>query len=155
MSDDHDLIAPGRPPRDDRFLFGDPSEEHSAPEVLAGLQPRHPEIDPESHPTGEWAQRTVRGSLPLLMTGTLAAGVGVTSAVPTHASAAPTPPVTDETEFTKSKHLCRNSSPKPLSRCPNRLSRRLPRTSPTLIKSAQATPLPRCPTTSASPLRCY
>ena len=103
MSDDHDLIAPGRPPRDDRFLFGDPSEERNAPEVLAGLQPRHPEIDPESHPTGEWAQRTVRGSLPLLMTGTLAAGVGVTSAVPTHASAAPTPPVTDENRVQKVK----------------------------------------------------
>ena len=96
MSDDHDLIAPGRPPRDDRFLFGDPSEARNAPEVLAGLQPRHPEIDPESHPTGEWAQRTVRGGLPLLMTGTLAAGVGVTSAVPSHATTAPTPPVTDE-----------------------------------------------------------
>ena len=103
MSDERDLITPGRPPRDDRFLFGDPSEARNAPDVLAGLQPRHPEIDPESHPTGEWAQRTVRGGLPLLMTGTLAAGVGVTSAVPTAASATPAPPVTDENRVQKVK----------------------------------------------------
>lgn len=103
MSEEHDLIAPGRPPRDDRFLFGDPSEARNAPEVLAGLQPRHAEIDPESQPTGEWAQRTVRGGLPLLMTGTLAAGVGVTSAIPTSASAAPAPPVADDNRVQKVK----------------------------------------------------
>ena len=74
MSDADITPATGRPPRDDRFLFGDPGEAHPAPEVFAGLQPRHPEIDPESQPSGEWAQRTVRGGLPLLMTGTLAAG---------------------------------------------------------------------------------
>ncbi len=101
MSDADITPATGRPPRDDRFLFGDPGEAHPAPEVFAGLQPRHPEIDPESQPSGEWAQRTVRGGLPLLMTGTLAAGVGVTSSIPAQAIPAPTHPTTDESRVQK------------------------------------------------------
>ena len=103
MSDENELIVPGRPPRDDRFLFGDPSEARNAPEVFSGLQPRHLAIDPESRPSGEWAQRTVRGSLPLLMTGTLAAGVGVTSAIPAQATPEPTQPHTDDTRVQKVK----------------------------------------------------
>lgn len=111
MSDENELIVPGRPPRDDRFLFGDPSEARNAPEVFSGLQPRHLAIDPESQPSGEWAQRTVRGSLPLLMTGTLAAGVGVTSAIPAQATPEPTQPHTDDTRVQKVKASLRIHRP--------------------------------------------
>lgn len=79
---EHSPIA-GRPPRDDHFLFGDPSEAQPAPDFLHGLRPRHLATTTDS--TGslsEWGQRTMRGGLPLLMTGSLAAGVGVTSAMP-------------------------------------------------------------------------
>ena len=79
---EHSPIA-GRPPRDDHFLFGDPSEAQPAPDFLHGLRPRH--LATTSDSTGslaEWSQRTMRGGLPLLMTGSLAAGVGVTSAMP-------------------------------------------------------------------------
>ena len=81
-TEDHAPLM-GRPPRDDHFLFGDPSTPTHAPDVLHGLRPRH--LNTATEPSGslsEWSQRTVRGGLPLLMTGSLAAGVGVTQAMP-------------------------------------------------------------------------
>ena len=80
-SDENSLM--GRPPRDDHFLFGDPSTPTHAPDVLHGLRPRHLNDSTESSGAlSEWGQRTMRGGLPLLMTGSLAAGVGVTSSMP-------------------------------------------------------------------------
>ncbi len=73
----------GRPPRDDHFLFGDPSTPTHAPDVLHGLRPRHlSDATENAGALSEWGQRTMRGGLPLLMTGSLAAGVGVTQAMP-------------------------------------------------------------------------
>lgn len=79
----------GRTPRDDHFFFGDPREAQHAPEILHGLRPRHLATSATGEATGsDWAQRTMRGGLPLLMTGSLAAGVGVTSSMPAIADSA-------------------------------------------------------------------
>ncbi len=78
----------GRTPRDDHFFFGDPQEAQHAPEILHGLRPRHLATSATASASGDWTQRTMRGGLPLLMTGSLAAGVGVTSAMPAVAETA-------------------------------------------------------------------
>ncbi|AVG23936.1 autolysin [Pontimonas salivibrio] len=87
-SPEHDP-AMGRAPRDDHFFFGDPQEAQHAPEILHGLRPRHLATSAAAATTGsDWTQRTIRGGLPLLMTGSLAAGVGVTNAMPAVADTA-------------------------------------------------------------------
>ncbi|MDR9433876.1 LysM peptidoglycan-binding domain-containing protein [Pontimonas sp.] len=82
QSPEHDPTL-GRTPRDDHFFFGDPLEPQHAPEILRGLRPRHSASSSGEAHGSEWTQRTMRGGLPLLMTGSLAAGVGVTDALPT------------------------------------------------------------------------
>jgi len=95
----------GRTPRDDHFFFGDPQEAQHAPEVLHGLRPRHLATSAIGVTTGsDWAQRTMRGGLPLLMTGSLAAGVGVTSSMPAAADSA-----TEEVPGQSHLHKTKNS----------------------------------------------
>lgn len=52
------------------------------PDVFAGLTPRHSALESTNTGVADIAQRTLRNGIPLLMTGSLAAGVGVTSALP-------------------------------------------------------------------------
>lgn len=79
MSAPHNTETAGRTPRDDRYFFGDSDTPTTAPEVFAGLTPRvlAPSDAPESR-----VPQTLRNGLPLLMTGSLAAGVGVTASLP-------------------------------------------------------------------------
>jgi LysM repeat protein len=77
----------GRPPRDDQFFFGDAATPQSAPEVFRGLTPRITPADSTPTPRlNHFTHRTVKNGLPLLMTGSLAAGVGVTSSMPVYAT---------------------------------------------------------------------
>jgi hypothetical protein len=80
QSPEHDPTL-GRTPRDDHFFFGNPLEPQHAPEIFRGLRPRHSASSSGGAHGSDWTQRTMRGGLPLLMTGSLAAGVGVTDAL--------------------------------------------------------------------------
>lgn len=101
-TDEH-AAALGRPPRDDRFLFGDPATPQHAPDVFQGLRPRHLSTETESTGfMGQWSNKTMRGGLPLLMTGSLAAGVGVTQAMPVQAAPA-SHPVSGENQVHRMK----------------------------------------------------
>ncbi len=72
----------GRTPRDNQFFFGDPLAAEVAPEVFQGLSPRLTEIENPSTGMGELAGRALRNGVPLLMTGSLAVGVGVSASIP-------------------------------------------------------------------------
>lgn len=95
-SSDSASPTPGRPPRDPRLWDTGALPDNLESHVFAGLVPRDPYLDePDSPPptTGvvELAQKAFRNGLPLLMTGSLAAGVGVTGALPvTSSSPSPT-----------------------------------------------------------------
>jgi LysM repeat protein len=81
-----DPTPTGRTPRDDGYFFGDAATPHSAPEVFRGLSPRF--TPPATAPTprvAELTQRTVKNSIPILMTGSLAAGVTMTHSIPVYA----------------------------------------------------------------------
>lgn len=85
---------PGRPPRDPQLWDTGALPDNLETHVFAGLVPRDPYLDDvrlENPTTGvvEMAQRTLRNGLPLLMTGSLAAGVGVTDALPAASTSAP------------------------------------------------------------------
>ncbi len=86
MSNITDPTPTGRTPRDDGYFFGDASTPQSAPEVFRGLSPRF--TPPATAPTprvAEFTQRTVKNSIPILMTGSLAAGVTMTHSIPVYA----------------------------------------------------------------------
>jgi len=81
-----DPTPTGRTPRDDGYFFGDTSTPQSAPELFRGPSPRF--TPPATAPTprvAEFTQRTVKNSIPILMTGSLAAGVTMTHSIPIYA----------------------------------------------------------------------
>ena len=89
VSDKSDLTATGRTPRDDRHYFGASSTPEIAPDIFRGLTPRisiNP--TPPAAGVGQATANTLRNSLPILMTGSLAAGVAVTSSIPVYAEEA-------------------------------------------------------------------
>jgi len=89
VSDNSDLTTTGRTPRDDRHYFGASSTAEIAPDVLRGLTPRiSVNPTPPAAGVGQATAKTLRNSLPILMTGSLAAGVGVTSSIPVYAEEA-------------------------------------------------------------------
>jgi LysM repeat protein len=89
VSENTDIASTGRTPRDDRFYLSASHTPQVAPELFRGLTPRI-----SAHPTAphtgvtQATAKTLRNSLPLLMTGSLAAGVGVTSSIPVYAETA-------------------------------------------------------------------
>jgi len=86
VSENTDIASTGRTPRDDRFYLGASHTPQVAPEVLRGLTPRLPFDSTTPRPgVAHNAAKTLRNGLPLLMTGSLAAGVGVTSSIPVYA----------------------------------------------------------------------
>ena len=86
MSENTDIASTGRTPRDDRFYLGASHTPQVAPEVLRGLTPRLPFDSTTPRPgVAHNTAKTLRNGLPLLMTGSLAAGVGVTSSIPVYA----------------------------------------------------------------------
>ena len=91
-ADIHRYSGAGRPPRDPAHYRGWPDSSTREAEVFAGLAPRNPflaEDDCVGTGLGQVGQRSILGGIPLIMTGSLAAGVGVTGAIPVdHAAAA-------------------------------------------------------------------
>jgi len=86
VSENTDIASTGRTPRDDRFYLGASHTPQVAPEVLRGLTPRLPFDSTTPRPgVAHNTAKTLRNGLPLLMTGSLAAGVGVTSSIPVYA----------------------------------------------------------------------
>ena len=86
MSEHTNTTSTGRTPRDDRYYWGESHTPEIAPEVIRGLTPRLPfDPTPPAAGVGQATAKTLRNSLPLLMTGSLAAGVGVTSSIPVYA----------------------------------------------------------------------
>lgn len=100
MREREEGVPTGRTPRDDRFYFGDSATPHTAPEVFAGLTPR---VFASAEEPPSRVPATLKNSLPLLMTGSLAAGVGVTSSIPVQASAPQSTPVSGETKIHHAK----------------------------------------------------
>lgn len=86
VSDTSDLTTTGRTPRDDRPYFGASTHAEIAPDVFRGLTPRiSVNPTPPGSGVGHATAKTLRNGLPILMTGSLAAGVGVTSSIPVYA----------------------------------------------------------------------
>ena len=86
VSENTDIASTGRTPRDDRYYLGASHTPQVAPEVLRGLTPRLPIGSTAPRPgVAQNTAKTLRNGLPLLMTGSLAAGVGVTSSIPVYA----------------------------------------------------------------------
>lgn len=91
-ADIHRYSGAGRPPRDPAHYRGWPDSSTREAEVFAGLAPRNPFLADDTcvgTGPGHVGQRSILGGIPLIMTGSLAAGVGVTGAIPVdHAAAA-------------------------------------------------------------------